>query len=153
MLCLAAHLGAECPRGIWTTPNSNGPAASTVWRVGGVGRCGMAIKTDTWTASIVDLSYPLTLSRLSRLDVLEVISPARFSADRGPGVGFGGISREGGCESDDCDAFDRPLISASPSTVTVRGPGGGPIHWYVGGVGIGGALALFSFLTYVTDMG
>jgi len=30
MLCLAAHLGAECPRGIWTIPNSNGPADSVV---------------------------------------------------------------------------------------------------------------------------
>ena len=147
MLCLAAHLGAEWPRGMWTTPNSNGPAASRVWRLGGVGGWGMAIKTDTWTASIVDLSYPLALSRLSRLDVLAVISLERFSADRGPGTGFGGLSREGGCESDDCDAFDRPLMSASPSTVMVRGPECGPVHMYVGGVGICGGLALFSFLT------
>jgi len=82
----------------------------------------MEIKTDTWTASIADLSYPLTLSRLSGLDVLDVISLARFSADGGPGIGPGGISREGGCESEDCDAFDRPLMSASPSTTTVLCP-------------------------------
>jgi len=143
MLCLAAHLGAVCPRGMWTTPSSNGPADSVVWRLGGVGRCGMAIKTDTWTASIVDLSYPLTLSRLSRLDELEVISLARISADGGPGIGPGGISREGGCESEDCDVFARPLMSTSPSAVIVVGPEVGPTH----GVGIGGAWVLFSFLT------
>jgi len=82
----------------------------------------MEIKTDTWTASIADLSYPLTLSRLSGLDVLAVISPKRFSADGSPGIGFGGISREGRCESEDCDTFDGPSISASPSTTTVLCP-------------------------------
>lgn len=106
-----------------------------------VGRCGIATKTDTWTASIVDLSYPLTLSRFSRLDTLDAISVARFSIGRGPGMGRGGISR---CESEDRDEFDKPLISASPSIVIVAGPGIG----LVGGVGgIGGIWALFSFLT------
>ena len=114
----------------------------------------MEIKKDTWTASIADLSYPLTLSRLSGLDVLEVIPLARFSADGGPGIGpGGGISREGGCESDDCDAFDGPLMSASPSTITVLCPYNWPTHGFVMGVGAGGAWVLFSFLTYVTHMG
>ena len=122
MLCLAAHLGAECPRGIWTTPNSNGPADSGVRLLVGVGRWGIEIKTDTWTASIADLSYPLTLSRLSGLDVLAVISLARFSADGGPWIGPGGISRDGGWASEDCETFDGPLMSASPSTTTVLCP-------------------------------
>jgi len=62
MLCLAAHRGAVWPSGTLATPNSNGPAGSVVLRRVGIGRCGIAIKMDTWTASIVDLSYPPILS-------------------------------------------------------------------------------------------
>jgi len=118
----------------------------------GAGRCGIAIKTDTWTASIVDLSYPLALSCFRRVDILEASSVARFSTDGGPGVKRGGISREGGCESEVCDGFDRSLMRF-PSIVIVVGSGIGPIDGCVGDVGIGATWVLFGFLTYVTDMG
>lgn len=148
MLCLAAHFGPDCPKGISTTPNSNGLAGSEVRRIVEVGRCGIVIKTDTWTASIVDLSYPLALSCFLRLDVPEVISAARSSASGGPGVGRGGMSREGGYESEDCEAFGRSPISVLPSTVIVVGSEGvGPIHGWMEDVGIGGGWVLFGFLT------
>jgi len=118
-----------------------------------VGRCGIAIKTDTWTASIVDLSYPLMLSCFLRSVALEVSAVARFSTDGGPGVGRGGISREGGWESEACDEFDRSLMRLLPSIVIVVGSRIGPIDGCVGDVGIGDTWVLFGFLTYVTDMG
>ena len=147
MLCLAAHLGAECPRGMWTTPNSNGLADSELRRLVETGRCGITTKTDTWTASIVDLSYPPMLSRSLRLDILEVTSAARSWAGEGPGMGCGGMSREGGYWSEDCDGFERPLMSASPSIVIVVGSGIGRIGGLVGGVGTGGTWVLFGSLT------
>jgi hypothetical protein len=146
MLCLAVHLGAGLSKGIWTTPNSNGPADS-VLRLVKVGRWGIAIKTDTWTASIVDLSYPPMLSCFLRLDVLDVSSAARDSAGGGPGTGRGGISREGGCESEDRDEFNRPPMRTLPSIVIVLGSGIGPTHGWVGDGGTGGICALFGFFT------
>ena len=106
----------------------------------------MVIRTDTWTASIVDLSYPPMLSCFLRLDVLEAISAARLSGSGGPGMGRGGTSREGGGESEDWDEFGRPLMSAFPSIVMVVGSG----IWPNDGKedeGIGGAWVLFGFLT------
>jgi len=105
----------------------------------------MAIKTDTWTASIVDLSYPLTLSRL--LFVRSTSSVVRVSAGGGPGVGPGEMSREGGCESEDCDEFGRSLRRVLPSTVIVVGSGIGPVDGWIGCVGIGCVRVLFGFLT------
>jgi hypothetical protein len=87
----------------------------------------MAIKMDTWTASIVDLSYPLMLSCFRRLDDQSVISAARASAGGGPGIGRGGMSREGGCGSEDWDEFARSLMRALPSTVIVAGPESWPV--------------------------
>ena len=138
MLCLAAHLGADCPSGPLTIPTSNGPADSVVWRRVGVGRWGMAIKIDTWTASIVDLSYPPMLSRFWRLDVPSAMSAASVSAGGGPGIGHGGISREGGCKSEDWDEFTRSLIRALPSTVIVVGPDTRPVDGSIGNEGMGG---------------
>jgi len=129
-----------------TTPNSSGPADPVVWLLVGVSRCGIEIKTDTWTASIVDLSYTPVLSRLSRLDVLAAISAARLSTGGGPGMGRGGISREGGCESEDCDEFGRSLMRALPSTVIAVGSGIGPANEWADGIGMSGVV-LFGFLT------
>ena len=112
-----------------------------------VGRCGIVIKTDTWTASIVDLSYPLILSCFLRMEVL-VISAARSSGGGGPGTGRSVISREGGYESEDCEAFGRFLMSALPSTVIAEGSEEvWPIQGWIGDAGIGGRGVLFGFLT------
>lgn len=147
MLCLAAHLGAECSSGMLATPNSTGPADSAVWQRVEVGRWGIAIKMDTWTASIVDLSYPLTLSCFWRLDVPPVVSMARVSAGVGPGLGRGGISRDGGCKKEDWDEFIRSLIRAPPSTVMVVGRETWPDNWSAVNVGTGGMWILSGFLT------
>jgi len=63
----------------------------------------------------------------SSLDDHSVISAARASAGGGPGIGRGGISREGGCGSDDWDEFARSLMRALPSTVIVVGPENWPV--------------------------
>lgn len=101
---------------------------------------------DTWTASIVDLSYPLTLSRFCRLEVASVIPVASASAGGGPGTGCGGISREGGWESEDWDEFAKSLMRLFPSTVIVVEPENWPVCVPVN-VGIGGMLFLLGFLT------
>ena len=72
---------------------------------------------------------------------------ARVSAGGGSGVGPGEISREGGWESESWDKFDRFIIGALPSTMTVVGSGIGPIGGWVGGVGTGGIWVFFGLLT------
>lgn len=72
---------------------------------------------------------------------------ARASTSGGPGVGSGGVSREGGCEREDCDEFGRPLIRVLSSVVIVIGSEPEPIDGRVGGIGMGGVWAFSGFLT------
>jgi len=143
MLCLAAHLGAECPSGTLTTPNSNGPADSVVRRPVEVGRWGITIKMDTWTASIEDLSYPLTLSCFWRLGVPPAISTASVSVGGGPEIECRGISRAGGCKSEDWGEFTKSIVRAPPSAGAETQPDNGPAV----DVGTGGMRVLSGFLT------
>lgn len=68
---------------------------------------------------------------------------ARVSAGGGPGVGPGGISREGGCESEVWDGLSRSLIRVLSSIMIVFCSGTGSID----GRAVGGMWVLFGFLT------
>ena len=98
---------------------------------------------DTWTASIVDLSYPLALSCFWRLDVPSVISAVSVSDGGGP-IEIG----RGGCKSEDWDGFTKALMRAPPSTVMVVGPEAWPENGSVVNGGMGGnRWVLSGFLT------
>jgi len=87
------------------------------------------------------------LSRFLRVDVLETSSVARVSAGGGPGVGPGGISREGGCKNEGCDEFEWSVIRASLSIMIVVGSEAGPAGGWTRGAITGGVLVLFELLT------
>lgn len=113
----------------------------------------MEIKTDIWTASIVDLSYPLVLSCFWRLDVPTVVSATSVWAGGCPGMERSGASLKGNCGSEDWDEFARSLIREVPSTVIAVGPEHWPVDGSVMDVGMGGIWDLIGSLTYVTVMG